>query len=368
MKFGGYGFNKCLAHDVRIADASSGEVTTVGELFAAKRRLTVHALTTEEKLAPRAVTDIVWNGRKRVYRLTTELGKAITATTNHPFRTVGGWTNLGDLTPGDRIAAPRRLSVPTTESWPRHELIALAGLLSEGNTCHPSTLYFFGNDRRVIDDFASAIGQFPDTVAKVYTRPDGRKLEVQANTGRDARFKPKAAHASGGLAVLSPPARSGAFVWAQRLGILGKKATSKFIPPAMFRLCDADIELFLGRLWAGDGFIANNALKVPFYATSSRQLAEDVQHLLLRLGIVGRIHNKQFKYRGGLKPGFTVHLLGDGAAETFLARIAPHCLGRESAVALLREHVATTTRGLTSKDTVPLEVRAWVDKERQRAG
>lgn len=367
VKFGGYGFNKCVVAGTEVTDAETGEVVTVGELFESRRAITVHALGADSKLRPRPVTDVVWNGRKRVYRLTTELGKSITATDNHPFRMLNGWTNLGDLKPGDRIAAPRRLSVPAAETWPQHEVVALAGLLSEGNTCHPTTLYFYGNDRAMIDDFAHAIGQFPDTVAKVYARPNRRNLEVRANTGRDTRLKSRAER-DAAVALLAPPTRSGAFVWAQRLGILGKKATEKFVPHEVFQLCDSDLELFLGRLWAGDGFIANDTLKVPFYATSSRRLAQDVQHLLLRLGIVSRIHEKQFKYKGGLRPGFTVHLIGDGAAEAFLDRIAPHCLGRERAVAILREYVATTARGLTSKDTVPLEVRAWVDDERCERG
>ena len=367
VKFGSYGFNKCLTSDAKVADALTGEIATVGDLFERRRTFTACALGASEKIGPRAVTDVVWNGRKRVYRLTTELGKSICATTNHPFRTLDGWTNLGDLKPGDRIAAPRRLTSPTTESWPRHELIALAGLLSEGNTCHPTTLYFYSNDRRMIDDFAGAIGQFSDTVAKVYARAGGRRLEVQANTGRDTRFKPKSERDTGTTAVLALPTRSGAFRWAERLGILGKKATTKFVPTAVFRLCDADIELFLGRLWAGDGFIATDTFKVPFYATSSRQLAEDVQHLLLRLGIVSRIHEKQFKYKGGFKPGFTVHAIGAGAVDTFLARLAPHCIGRERAVALLREHAATT-RGRSNKDTIPIQVRALVDDARRRAG
>ena len=254
-------------------------------------------------------------------------------------------------------------------SWPRHEVITLAGLLAEGNTCHPSTLYFFGNDRALVDDFADAVGRFPHTVAKIYARKDGRRLEVQANTGVDAKFKPKLfGERSAGVATTAAPARSGAFAWALGLDILGRKATEKCVPAPVFGLCDADLELFLGRLWAGDGFIANATLKVPFYATSSRLLARDVQHLLLRLGMVSRIHEKQFKYRGTTRPGFTVHVLGDGAAETFLERIAPHCLGREAAVNTLRDYVAATTRGTTSKDKVPLEVRAWVDEERRARG
>jgi DNA polymerase-3 subunit alpha len=131
---------------------------------------------------------------------------------------------------------------------------------------------------------------------------------------------------------------------------------------------DPDLDLFLGRLWAGDGFIANETQAVPFYATSSAQLARDVQTLLLRLGIVSRIHYKRFKYRGGVRPGYTVHLLGEDSIQTFVRRILPHCLGREAQASQLIEHLKSTPRGLTSKDTVPPEVRRWVDEERSRIG
>ncbi|HEX4607365.1 MAG TPA: DNA polymerase III subunit alpha, partial [Urbifossiella sp.] len=200
VKFGGYGFNKCVVAGTVVADAATGELATVGELFAARRPFTVHALGDDGKLRPRPVTDVVWNGRKPVFRLTTELGHRVVATANHPFRTLDGWTNLGDLRPGDRVAAPRRLATPATGSWPRHEVITLAGLLSEGNTCHPSTLYFYGNDRALVDDFATAVSAFPDTVARVYARKDGRRLEVAANTGIDAKFKSKADR-DGGVAT-----------------------------------------------------------------------------------------------------------------------------------------------------------------------
>src|SRR5206468_2255931 len=153
-------------------------------------------------------------------------------------------------------------------------------------------------------------------------------------------------NAGGGTAVLEPKTatRCGAFTWASRLGLLGLKATTKHVPPAVLGLRDSDLKLFLGRLWAGDGFIANATLKVPFYATSSRQLAADVQTLLLRLGIVSRIHEKSFKYQGTERPGYTIHVLGADSVETFLSRVAPHCLGRESAVAVLAEYLASIQR------------------------
>ena len=372
LKFGGYGFNKCVVGDTVVVDATSGRRATVNELFHENRGVkgkpsfTVHALGEDGKLRPRAVTDVMFNGRKRVYELVTAQGKRLTATDNHPFRTLDGWTNLGELKVGDRIAAARRLDVATTATMPRHEVIVLAGLLSEGNTCHPSCLYFFGNDRALVDDFAAAAGAFPETVARTYARPDGRRLEVCLSTGRDARFRP--GHRNGGVATSIAPSRSGAFRWAEALGIVGLKATEKHVPAAVFELCDADVALFLGRLWAGDGFLANATQAVPFYATSSVQLARDVQTLLLRLGIVSGVHAKRFKYRGGERPGYTVHLLGDGSICTFIDRVTPHCLGREVAVAKLVAYVASVDPDRSSKDTVPPEVRAWVDAERRAAG
>ena len=365
-KFAGYGFNKCVVGETEIVDAQKGARTSVEELFRSRRPFTIHALGDDLKLRPRQVTDVVWNGRKPVLELRTKLGKRITATGNHPFRTLSGWTDLENLRPGDRIAAPRALPVATEKSWPEHELVALAGLIAEGNTCHPSCLYFYGNDRTLVEDFARSVARFPNTEARIDERPDGR-LEVCASTGRDARFQRGQVPWNAGGVLTVAGVRSGAFHWAGRLGLLGKKATEKFVPADVFTLRDTDVALFLGRLWAGDGFIAGPTQFTPFYATSSERLARDVQTLLLRLGIVGRIHEKSFKYRGDVRPGYTVHLLGEGSAEALLETIAPHALGREAQVDLLRDYVRRTRRGLSSKDTIPADVRAWVDAERQDA-
>ena len=253
--------------------------------------------------------------------------------------------------------------------WPRHEIICLAGLLAEGNTCHPTSLYFFNTRRELIDDFARAAEQFPDSVARV-SRQAGRScMHVCVDTGRPGLGA--RAYVQGNLALAAPPepVRSGAFRWARELGILGCKATQKRVPEAVFTLRDEDLELFLGRLWAGDGFISgagNN--QVPFYATSSGELAKDVRTLLLRFGILSGVHEKHFKYRGTLRPAYTVHLLGDGSIETFIQRIGPHCLGRESQLEALRKYVGSTITRWSSKDTLPVEIRAWVDEERKRKG
>jgi DNA polymerase III alpha subunit/intein/homing endonuclease len=356
-KFAAYGFNRCLTGDTVVHDACTGRRWTMAEIYRHRPSdLTVYALGEDEKLHPRAVTDVFDNGIKPVFEVVTRQGKRLRATANHPLRTVHGWTLLQELRSGDRIAAPRHIRTAATATWPAYQLVALAGLISEGNTCHPGSLYFFSNDFTFIEDFAVAIRQFPDTVARIYQRPDARQYEVCANTGRSN-------HAGSGSR------RSGAYQWAKTLGITGKKATEKTIPAAVFELCDADLCLLLGRLWAGDGFIANHQEHTPWYATSSRQLAFDVQTLLLRLGIQSSIHTKRFRYRATLRPGYTVRLIGVDAVERFLTLIAPHCLSREAAVEKLRAYVAATERGLTSKDTIPHQyARQLVIAERATSG
>ena len=46
--------------------------------------------------------------------------------------------------------------------------------------------------------------------------------------------------------------------------------------------------------------------------TASRRLADDVQHLLLRLGIVARLYTRVRSYRGGQVTGFVVTITGGG--------------------------------------------------------
>ena len=373
--FAGYGFNKCLGGDTTVIEANSGERTTVRELFQHRRRFAVHAVDSTGRLVVRHVSDVRSNGRKLLWELTTSTGHVIKATAEHRFKTFGGWVRLKDLRPGDEIAIPRRLPVATQGRWPAHELITLAGLLSEGNTCHPSCLYFYNRNADMIDDFVAASTRFPHTVARVATRRAGLH-EVCLSTGRDARFNPGMRPWNAGSSALQleeepePPSRCGAFSWAEGLGILGRRAPEKRVPDEVFALCDDDVALFLGRLWSGDGHIAGPlaARPHPFYATASLQLGRDVQTLLLRVGITARLCEKLMRYRGQPRVGYEVYLSGDGCQEAFLARIAPHCVGRGPDVARLRDHIAATKRDKHSGDLVPTAVRRLIDAERRQRG
>lgn len=347
-KFAEYGFNKCVHGNTQLMDADTGKLITVGELFKSKQRPRLHALDDDYKLVPRRVLDVVWNGVKPVFRLKTKSGNTIVATGNHPFRTLEGWVNLEDLKIGQHVAAARHLRVNAASSWPAHEVITLAGLLSEGNTCHPSNLFFYNNDLRLIDDFAKAACGFDNTSARVSTY-DGRRYEVCLK--REVRLP-------WNHPEFASKRISGARRWAEELGLVNVLATEKRIPPVVFELVDKDIALLLGRMWSGDGSFSLQHTSV-FYATSSKGLAEDVRLLLIRLGIASVLHQKGFRYRDQIRTGYTVHLLGDSGLRRFVEHVLPHVIGREEQVEVLR-HSVVSESDFSSRDVVPADVRRLV--------
>lgn len=364
-KFAGYGFNKCVVGETELVDADSGEIITVSDLVKNGHNRRTLCLNDSGKLVPKQISAVMQNGRKRVYSLKTHLGHRIFATDNHPFLTIDGWKNLGDLKVGDRVAVPRVFPTEGKIKLPEHELISLAWILSEGNTCHPSSLYFYNNDKKLIDDFVTHIEKFPHTHARVYQRKDGR-FEVCANTG----IKSHTPWNAGVSARMKSqvPARSGAFMWAEGQGLIGKKATEKVIPPSIFSINNSQLALFLGRIWSGDGFIFGAGNTVPYYATSSPVLARQISHLLLRFGIISRITTKSFRYKDGRKVGYTVHLTGEGSVKKFLAEILPHLIGRDESVKQLRSYIAQAEAGKGCRDTIPWQAKKLIRDEKLASG
>lgn len=347
-KFADYGFNKCVAGSTVITHAETGERVTIQDFFEHRRPFQVHSLGDDWKLHSRPVTDVVYNGRKPIFDLTTQSGRKLRATATHRVRTLGGWWPLGELAVGDMIALPRQLPVTGSKQWPAHETTLLAALLTEGNLCHPGTLYVYSGNETYLAEVAEAANHFPGTRARIQYRAvrPGRCGEVVINGG--AR----------GLKT-----RCGAYKWAASLGITGKKAPEKRVPSEVFHFDENGLALFLGRLWAGDGCIADAAPRTPsyYYATSSEGLARDVQHLLLRLGVNSTLFKKQFKNQTGKTfSGYTVNVQGEDSAATFLSRIAIHATGKQEVVGALRERSRITQPGPSTRDLIPSAIYAMV--------
>jgi len=105
---------ECVTGDTRVIDAETGRLTPVLDLRAGARIL---ALGDDHRVGPFQVADVWSTGVKPVFRVTSQTGRTIRATANHPFLTPTGWRPLEGLSRGDLVGTPMRLSEVGVE-WP----------------------------------------------------------------------------------------------------------------------------------------------------------------------------------------------------------------------------------------------------------
>ncbi len=340
--FANYGFNKCLVAETRLIDAETGRVVTIGDVAAGKVQLrsTVSADTNTLQMQPGAVTAAISNGIKPVFTLTTRAGRQIKATANHPFYTVDGWRKLGELAVGDLLATPRRLPVEGSGEWPAHQLIVLGHLLAEGNLCHPTGVYYYTGCDDQLEDYVAHMEQFDNSVATV-TR---HKAAYSVYSRRIRRSQPQTL-----------------VEWVKALGLWGKDASEKFIPDEVFSLTNASIALLLARMWEGDGHINSDHASLH-YTTVSETMARQMQHLLLRFGIVSRLYEKDYQYQGAYL-GYELHILGSEMIAAFAEQIGVYFvhLQKKAALAHLLAEIPSKA-GV--RDVVPLAIHRMIDERR----
>jgi replicative DNA helicase len=122
----------CLTADSRILRADTGAETTMGELYEeGATDVPVWALDDSLRYVQRHMTHVFPTGTRPVFRLKLASGKTIRATENHPFLAYEGWTQLGDLRTGSRVAVPRHVPAPheLTDRLDDNELVLLADSL-----------------------------------------------------------------------------------------------------------------------------------------------------------------------------------------------------------------------------------------------
>ena len=167
--------------------------------------------------------------------------------------------------------------------------------------------------------------------------------------------------------------RRGALEWADRLDLRNIGARKKRLPDEVFELANTDLALLLARLWEGDGHVSITHGSRATYDTVSRQLAEQVQHLLLRLGIVSRLTTHTRPYRNRFVTIFIVLITGALNVIRFNKQIGRLFLDptkRRTAqiAATFQTDRNGNVGGRMSHDIVPIAVRAMIRREYDRSG
>ncbi len=326
---------KCLGGECLIHDPRTGARRKIEDLVAAHEHgdeVWVSAVGPDLKLWPVRVSNAFRSGRQKLFRLRTRLGRTIDSTANHPFLTIAGWQRLDQLASGSRIGVPRALPQgEPTEHFEDQELVVLAALIADGNLRTKTPVYCFGPDSFVRDEVEAAV----------------RKFGLRFSSGVERG----SAYLSNGRGSKTNPITG----LLERHGLMGKLSADKFVPTALFGCSNAQIARFLSVLFACDGHVyASHRLSQIGYTTISERLARDVQHLLLRLGIVSCIRTlKRDVYEGTDTVAREVRITGQESLGRFVELI-PVC-GKGAKLTAIAERLAAST-SMTNVDTAPSAV------------
>ncbi len=296
----------CVTGDTLIMRADTGELVTIKSLAerAEQAPIPVYALSDKFEVVQQPLVKAFPSGRKKVYEMALRSGKRIKASANHPFRVLTGWRALEDLRVGDRLATPTSLEPTSAEdSLSENEIILLAHLLGDGCILPHQPFHYTTAD--------------PDNLA-VVSRAAKMLFGITPRIVRQKNWW----H----VYLPSPhPLTHGVHHpitdWFAKLGIPLAHSYDKVIPTAVFKSSNRSVALFLHHLWATDGNISWKILPhckpagAIYYASSSRILATQVQHLLLRLGIPSKLSVVE---QGIYRPSFHVYVQGTIPQRKFL--------------------------------------------------
>ncbi|HEX5415317.1 MAG TPA: LAGLIDADG family homing endonuclease, partial [Chloroflexota bacterium] len=274
-------------------------------------------------------------------------GRQVRATGNHPFRTLDGWQPLAELTVGTPVATARSLPEPSQpQTIDEDRLVLLAHLLGDGCVVPRQPIHYTSADRPCIDAVASAAIRAFAIQPRVVPQENWFHVYLPSPTP---------------LTHGRPHPITG---WLRSLGLDLAHAWEKRLPDAVFSLPNDQLALFLRHLWATDGNLSRSKTTraAIYYATTSRLLADQLQLLLLRFGIVGRIKTvRKCDYR----PCYHIHVYGAPAQLTFLRAIG--CFGKRGEVVEELIWELESVAGNPNVDVISKEVwrqvRAAKDRE-----
>ncbi|OBB75962.1 replicative DNA helicase [Mycobacterium sp. 852014-52144_SCH5372336] len=328
----------CLTANTRILRADTGAEVTFGELMRTGERPLVWSMDERKRMVARPMTNVFYSGHKEVFKVRLASGREVEATANHPFMTLDGWMPLGELAVGARVAVPRRVPEPVnTQRMNEAEIILLAHMIGDGSCVKNQPIRYASIDEWNLHAVAEAATHFGVTAIRDdYPAARVTTLRLPAPY-RLARGK-----------------RNPIAAWLDKLGLFGKRSYDKFVPAEVFALPNDQIALFLRHLWATDGSVSWDAKFGQgriYYASTSRQLIDDVSILLARLGVFGRIKRVR---KAGYRDGWHLYVYGAENQLRFLRHVG---VNGEKAVAV-REVIGMLESKVrnTNLDTVPKEV------------
>lgn len=254
---------------------------------------------------PQAATHFFCGGHAQTITIKTRLGYTLTGTPDHRIwvRCADGqeaWKRMGDLAVGDVVAIERKI-----ELWGRETAVTAPNAHAIKNVKRYPLPQELTTDLAYV--MGLLVGDGTLTYKNAVTLSTGDSFIAQMFTEIAARLfnYPVQAKSNGkDFTITSKQIR----IFFADLGMGYHRAYEKSVPSSILKAPRKIVGSFLQGLFDADGFVENRYGNVRL-ATSSEQLAREVQMLLLNYGLIASLHTKQTTRR----PSYNVSLNGEDA-------------------------------------------------------
>jgi len=254
---------KCVEENSLVTDPDTGRVVTIKEAYEDIKFKKIFTLN-NNSLESINIAQKWDTGKSKTKKIILNSGREIIITYEHPLLTAFGWKRADELKVGDCVGEPIKIKCPQNPiEIPNSHVDLLALVLSEGNY---SGRYvgFSTADQEIVkiakdiaNDFIGIYIKYIDNYDYKFTKKNGFG---KYNSVRQKLYD---------------------------YGINHETAPNKKIPECIFRLGEKQLSRFLSIYWMCDGTVCGG--KEVSICSSSKQIVDDIQHLLLRLGIQSRV-------------------------------------------------------------------------------
>ncbi|VVB98990.1 Replication factor C small subunit [uncultured archaeon] len=349
---GARGSGKCLTGDTLIT-LESGEVIPIKELE--NRDEKVFAINHGLKVEATPRTEFFKRTVNKTLKVKMQSGKEIELTPEHPLLTINGWLPAEELGPRDRIATPRLLPAFGLKKMKECDVKLLAYLIAEGHLSNQFVL-FSNFDEKIVNDFNASIEAFDQNLRiEQHSKPGCFRIaqkKKKINLGNVVRNE-KGQFTDKGFIRAE---RSSIMQWLEGIGLYGKLSAEKFIPTEVMQLEKQQLALFLNRLFSCDGSIyrvnrgKNWAVSIGF---ASEKMTRQVQHILLRFGILSTFRKKKTRCNGKVFENFENVVYGENVLK-FINEIG--FFGEKENREMAAVHEMASQIRNPNLDTVPKEI------------
>lgn len=311
----GVGWGKCVCKSMEFMDLRIGRrsVTELGPAL-------VHGLGYNRAPEP-ARAQVFESGVKACVRIRTTAGRILELSDDHPVFTPTGWKHAGALAPGDLTGVPDRLPVMPldTYAWTLEQVQLLGYMIADGSLAHGACSFVDANESTLshVEELVIKCGG-----ASTRTRERSRAVDIS-------------------IRGLRPLMRE----WE----LAGSLSKHKRMPAWCWAMPDDHAWAMLAAMFTCDGHLRGD-MNVE-YCSASELLMKDVQFLLQRLGVHGRVRYK--KARIGTKQYDAWTMVVAGADAKRLLEGTGPWRGQEEEWAKLIQHHQTAKHN-TNVDIVPI--------------